>query len=70
MGVKVLVFGVAASPCALVFWGVCWPVALCCDVLRGGGVGLCLQHVYRGTCRAVTRAWPNTPTLCFRIFAP
>ena len=41
--------GVAIMPCALVFWGVCWLVALYCLVLRGRA-GSCLQHVSHGTC--------------------
>ena len=64
MGGKV--FGVAVIPCALVFWG---PVALYCHVLRGW-VGLCLQHVFCDTCRAVTRACPSTATPCFRTLLP
>ena len=55
--------------CALVFWGVCGPVALYCHVVRGRG-GLCLPHVFRGTCRAVTRACPNTATPVFPHFGP
>ena len=61
--------GVAVIPCALVFWGVRWAVALYCDVLRGR-VGLCLPHVFRGTCRAVTQPCPSTVTPCSRTFAP
>ena len=33
-------------------------------------VGLCLQLVFRSTCRALTRACPNTRTPCFRTFDP
>ena len=33
-------------------------------------VGLCLQLVFRSTCRALTRACPNTGTPCFRTFDP
>ena len=31
-------------------------------------VGLCLQLVFRSTCRALTRACPKTGTPCFRTF--
>ena len=61
--------GVAVVPCALVFWGVCWPVALYCHVLWGWA-GLCLQHVFRGTWCAVTQARPYMATLCVRTCAP
>ena len=47
------------------FWGVCWRVALYCHVSRGW---VCLQHVFRGTCRAVIRACPSAAY--FRTFAP
>ena len=33
-------------------------------------VGLCLQLVFRSTCRALTRACPNTGTPCFCTFGP
>ena len=33
-------------------------------------VGLVSQHVFCGTCRAVTRTCPNTATPCFRTLAP
>ena len=33
-------------------------------------VGLCLQLVFRSTCRALTRACPNMGTPCFRTFGP
>ena len=33
-------------------------------------VGLWLQLVFRSTCRALTRACPNTGTPCFRTFGP
>ena len=37
---------------------------------EGGGGGLCLQHVSRGTCRAVTRACPNMATPVSPHFCP
>ena len=32
-----LVLGAGVTAFALVFWGVCWPVALYCHVVRGRG---------------------------------
>ena len=36
----------------------------------GCRVGLYLQRVFRGTCRAVTQACQNTATPCFCPFGP
>ena len=54
-------------PFALVCGGVGPPFV----VMKGvGGGGLCLQRVFRGTCRAVTRPCPNTATPAFPQFCP
>ena len=54
--------GLAVIPCALVFYSMCSCVVgfiLACCFVRGG---LCLQRVFCGTYRVVTRACPNTAT--------
>ena len=45
----------------------CMPV---CYHVGRAKVGLCLQLVFRSTCRALTRACPNMGTPCFRTFGP
>ena len=39
-------------------------------VMFRGRAGLCLQHVFCGTCCSGTRACPNMTTPCFRTFDP
>ena len=66
MGVKVWVW---LSFHVLLWSGACvlgCGTPLCCH--EGGRGGVCLQRVFCGTCRAGTRACPNTA--CFCIFAP
>ena len=52
--------------CTLGCMPVCWTLFHSHERL----VGLCLQLVFRSTCRALTQACPNTGTPCFRIFGP
>ena len=52
--------------CTLGCMPVCWTLFHSHERL----VGLCLQLVFRSTCRALTRACPNTGTPCFRTFGP
>ena len=40
--------GVAVIPCALVFWGVCWHVALYCHILRGTSATCLPWYMPRG----------------------
>ena len=48
----------------------CMPVCWTLFHSHERSVGLCLQLVFRSTCRALAWACPNTGTLCFRTFGP
>jgi len=62
--------GVAAIPCALAFWGVCWPVGHPFVVTKGSGWHMSAKHVFRGTCRAVTRDLSKHGDPAFPHFCP